>query len=85
MVLGLSHPRGPLAWADQIGLDHVLAVLEALCDEYREERYRPAPALRRLVRGRARSGARGGGGLLRVRREMTLDRAISRSARAGAR
>ena len=33
----------------QIGLDHVLALLEALCDEYREERYRPAPALRRLV------------------------------------
>ena len=43
MVLGLSHPRGPLAWADAIGLDHVLAVLEALCEEYREERYRPAP------------------------------------------
>jgi 3-hydroxybutyryl-CoA dehydrogenase len=49
MVLGLSHPRGPFEWADAIGLDHVLAVLEALCEEYREERYRPAPALRRLV------------------------------------
>jgi 3-hydroxybutyryl-CoA dehydrogenase len=49
MVLGLSHPRGPLAWADTIGLDHVLSVLEALCAEYREERYRPAPVLRRLV------------------------------------
>ena len=49
MVLGLSHPRGPLEWADAIGLDHVLTVLGALCDEYREERYRPAPALRRLV------------------------------------
>ena len=46
MVLGLNHPRGPLAWADRIGLDHVLAVLEALCEEYREERYRPAPSLR---------------------------------------
>ena len=50
MVLGLSHPRGPFEWADAIGLDHVLTVLAALCDEYREERYRPAPALRRLVR-----------------------------------
>jgi 3-hydroxyacyl-CoA dehydrogenase len=50
MVLGLNYPRGPLAWADEIGLDHVLAVLDSLCDEYREERYRPAPALRRLVR-----------------------------------
>jgi 3-hydroxybutyryl-CoA dehydrogenase len=49
MTLGLNHPRGPLAWADEIGLDHVLGVLEALCEEYREERYRPAPALRRLV------------------------------------
>jgi 3-hydroxybutyryl-CoA dehydrogenase len=49
MVLGLSHPRGPLEWADAIGLDHVLTVLSALCEEYREERYRPAPALRRLV------------------------------------
>jgi 3-hydroxybutyryl-CoA dehydrogenase len=49
MVLGLSHPRGPLAWADEIGLDHVLAVLGALWEEYREERYRPAPELRRLA------------------------------------
>ena len=49
MVLGLSYPRGPLAWADTIGLDCVLAVLEALCAEYREERYRPAPALCALV------------------------------------
>ena len=49
MLLGLSHPRGPMAWADEIGLDHVLAVLQALGDEYREERYRPAPRLRQLV------------------------------------
>ncbi len=49
MTLGLSYPRGPLAWADTIGLDHVLSVLDALCAEYREDRYRAAPALRRLV------------------------------------
>ena len=49
MVLGLNHPRGPLAWADAIGLDHVLAVLDGLYDELREERYRAAPLLRRLV------------------------------------
>jgi 3-hydroxybutyryl-CoA dehydrogenase len=49
MVLGLSHPHGPFEWADTIGLDHVLAILEALCEEYREERYRPAPALRRMA------------------------------------
>jgi 3-hydroxybutyryl-CoA dehydrogenase len=61
MVLGLSHPRGPFAWADMIGLDHVLSVLGALCDEYREERYRPAPALRRLVAA-GRLGRAGGAG-----------------------
>ena len=49
MVLGLNHPRGPLSWADEIGLDHVLTVLDALSAHYREERYRAAPALRRLV------------------------------------
>jgi 3-hydroxybutyryl-CoA dehydrogenase len=48
MVYGLNHPRGPLGWADQIGLDHVLAVLDALSEERREERYRVAPALRAL-------------------------------------
>ena len=67
MVLGLSHPRGPLEWADTIGLDHVLAVLEALCDEYREERYRPAPALRRLA-GEGRLGRSTGAGFFEYSR-----------------
>jgi 3-hydroxybutyryl-CoA dehydrogenase len=49
MVLALNHPRGPLAWGDEIGLDHVLAVLDALAGELGEERYRAAPLLRRLV------------------------------------
>ncbi|HWX88532.1 MAG TPA: 3-hydroxyacyl-CoA dehydrogenase NAD-binding domain-containing protein [Solirubrobacteraceae bacterium] len=49
MVLGLSHPCGPFAWLEQIGAQNVLGTLEALGDEYREERYRPAPALRRLA------------------------------------
>jgi 3-hydroxybutyryl-CoA dehydrogenase len=49
MVHGLNYPRGPLGWADQIGLDHVLAVLDALYEERREERYRTAPALRELT------------------------------------
>ena len=61
MTLGLNYPRGPLAWADEIGLDHVLAVLDGLWEEYREERYRPAPTLRRLVRsGRLGRGAGAG-------------------------
>ncbi len=49
MMLGLSHPRGPFAWAEQLGFQRVLAQLEQLCKHYREERYRPAPALRRMA------------------------------------
>ena len=50
MMLGLSHPRGPFAWMQQIGPENVLGTLEALSDAYREERYRPAPAMRRLAK-----------------------------------
>jgi 3-hydroxybutyryl-CoA dehydrogenase len=46
---GLNYPHGPLRWADAIGLDHVLAVLDALMLERGEERYRAAPALRHLA------------------------------------
>jgi 3-hydroxybutyryl-CoA dehydrogenase len=66
MVLGLNHPRGPLAWADAVGLDHVLGVLQALCEEYREERYRPAPVLRRLVLA-GRTGQAAGAGFFEHR------------------
>jgi 3-hydroxybutyryl-CoA dehydrogenase len=48
MVHGLNYPRGILSWADRIGLDHVLAVLDGLFEERREERYRAAPLLRQL-------------------------------------
>ncbi len=49
LTLGLNHPRGALRWGDQIGLDHVLMVLDALRAETGEERYRAAPLLRRMV------------------------------------
>ena len=49
MRLGFNYPRGPLEWAEEIGLDHVLAVLDGLWVERREERYRAAPLLRRAV------------------------------------
>jgi 3-hydroxybutyryl-CoA dehydrogenase len=48
-VHGLNYPRGVLGWADAIGLEQVLSTLDGLFDEQREERYRAAPALRRLV------------------------------------
>jgi 3-hydroxybutyryl-CoA dehydrogenase len=50
MELGLNHPRGPLAWGDLWGLDAVLTVLDGLQAEFREERWRPAPALVRAAR-----------------------------------
>jgi 3-hydroxybutyryl-CoA dehydrogenase len=49
MVRGLNHPRGPLEWADAIGLEHVGGVLAALLHETGEERYRLAPELRRRM------------------------------------
>jgi 3-hydroxybutyryl-CoA dehydrogenase len=49
VVLGLNYPRGTLRWADSIGLDHVLAVLDGLQEHYQEERYRAAPLLRARV------------------------------------
>ncbi len=49
MVHGLNYPRGILAWADSIGLDHVLSVLDGLYEERREERYRASSLLRSLV------------------------------------
>ena len=49
LTLGLSHPRGPVAWGDSIGLQHVVAVLDGLWEERREERYRTAPLLRRAA------------------------------------
>jgi 3-hydroxybutyryl-CoA dehydrogenase len=49
MTLGLNHPRGPLDWGETIGLDHVLAVLDGLYEEERQERYRACPDLRRRL------------------------------------
>jgi 3-hydroxybutyryl-CoA dehydrogenase len=46
LTLGLNHPRGAVAWGEEIGLDRVLAVIDGLWEERREERYRAAPLLR---------------------------------------
>jgi 3-hydroxybutyryl-CoA dehydrogenase len=49
MRIGVNYPRGPLAWAEALGLPYMLAVAENIARGYGEDRYRPAPLLRRLV------------------------------------
>lgn len=49
MRAGVNYPAGPLAWADTIGLVHILRVLENLHASYGEARYRPSLLLRRRV------------------------------------
>jgi 3-hydroxybutyryl-CoA dehydrogenase len=50
MTLGANHPIGPLALADMVGLDTMLLVLEGFHREIGEDKYRPAPLLRKMVR-----------------------------------
>jgi len=49
MQAGVNYPCGPLAWADNLGLDRVVAVLDNLAAGYGEDRYRVSPLLRRKV------------------------------------
>lgn len=49
MTKGVNYPMGLLKWADSIGLEKILELLESLQKEYCEDRYRPSPLLRRMV------------------------------------
>ena len=49
MQLGVNYPRGPLAWARQVGLEQVRTVLAHLAQFYGEDRYRVSPWIQQQV------------------------------------
>jgi 3-hydroxybutyryl-CoA dehydrogenase len=50
MTKGVNYPKGLLAWADEKGMDWCVTVLDALYNEYHEDRYRCSPLLRKMNR-----------------------------------
>jgi 3-hydroxybutyryl-CoA dehydrogenase len=50
MTKGVNYPKGLLAWADEIGIKNVLNELQNLQEEYAEDRYRPSPLLKKMVK-----------------------------------
>jgi 3-hydroxybutyryl-CoA dehydrogenase len=49
MKLGTNHPIGPLALADMIGLDVMIAVMNVFYEGFNDPKYRPAPLLKEMV------------------------------------
>lgn len=50
MTKGVNYPKGLLAWADEIGINTILAQLDELYEDYREDRYRACVLLRRMAK-----------------------------------
>jgi 3-hydroxybutyryl-CoA dehydrogenase len=50
MTKGVNYPKGLLAWADEIGIQKCVDGLDALYNEYLEDRYRCSPMLRRMAK-----------------------------------
>ena len=48
MTKGVNYPKGLLAWANETGIDWCVSKMDSLYDEYREDRYRCSPLLRRM-------------------------------------
>jgi 3-hydroxybutyryl-CoA dehydrogenase len=50
MIKGVNYPKGLLAWADEKGINWCVSKLDALYNEYHEDRYRCSPLLRKMNR-----------------------------------
>jgi len=48
MIKGVNYPKGLLAWADEKGINWCVKKMDELYDEYREDRYRCSPLLRKM-------------------------------------
>ena len=51
MLKGLNYPKGPLAWAHEVGCQRIVDVLDSMFEFYHDPRYRVSPLLRRLAAG----------------------------------
>ena len=52
MKLGVNYPKGLLQWADELSIDYCVSQLDALYNEYREDRYRCSVILRRMAQSK---------------------------------
>jgi 3-hydroxybutyryl-CoA dehydrogenase len=50
MTKGVNYPKGLLVWAEEFGISNLLNKLNELFEEYGEDRYRPSPLLKRMVK-----------------------------------
>ena len=70
LTLGCHHPVGPLALADLIGLDVLLAIMDTFFDSFKDSKYRAAPLLRLMVNA-GRLGRKSGRGFYNYARSAT--------------
>lgn len=52
MTKGVNYPKGLLRWADEIGIENCVKMLDALHEEYLEDRYRCSPLLRKMAKAK---------------------------------
>ena len=54
MTKGVNYPKGLLKWADEIGIEKCVYFLDLLYNEFKEDRYRCSPILRRMVNSKSK-------------------------------